>query len=110
MTIAIHKRLAVAERQLAERNGPARELIIIGGLVPGVAPLARIDDGAAIHQQEGEDFEAFQQRVRAMAESSGWRWIFYGGFPDNPVEWVVPLWMEEALAAARWKDELDADP
>jgi hypothetical protein len=84
-------RLTAAERRLMPPISSIQEIIIGGGLAPGVALISTVG-GRRFKGQPGETLETFRARVVAAAHTAGERFVVIGGFPDDDdltdFEWV----------------------
>ena len=68
----LQSRLSIVERELVTAKGVIKELYLEGGFYgPGVAIRAKIIGGLSFEGEPGEQFEAFQTRIRAVAEAEG---------------------------------------
>ena len=105
---SLESRLSIVEHQLVLAKGVLKEIYIKHGAK--IAVRAKIVGGESFEGEPGEEFDAFQTRIRAIAEAERANVVVYGGLPDNPTEWATPPGMEEAAARVRLSlDEFEAD-
>jgi hypothetical protein len=84
MTSRLERRVAAIERRMVAHL-EIMEILVRGGLVPGVALIASFS-GREWEVAPDESFEAFRARAKAAAEAEGVRFIIFGGLPN--VSWM----------------------
>jgi hypothetical protein len=85
MSRKFERRLAVLEQRLKATAPGTMEIVVHGGLGPGVAPIASFS-GREWEAAPDESFEAFRARAKAAAEAERARFIIFGGLPNvSPV-------------------------
>ena len=77
---SIERRLAAIERQMTPPAPTILEIVIRGGLTPGVAPIASFGSNRW-EAAPDELFEAFRARAVAAARAAGERSLIFGGLP-----------------------------
>jgi hypothetical protein len=82
--MSLKKRLAALERRLNMTHS-LQVLIIEGGLPPG-EPLWAVAGPHEWLRQEGEDLEAFANRVAQAARDLKEQLLVLGGLPSNPAQ------------------------
>jgi hypothetical protein len=83
--MTLRARIATAEGRLAILRPGLREVVIRGGLAPGVADIATID-GEPLARSDGETPEAFRARAREAAIAAGAKVLVLGGLPAWPAD------------------------
>jgi hypothetical protein len=81
MSRKFERRLAALELRLKASVPGIMEIVVRGGLEPGVAPIASFS-GREWEAAPDESFEAFRARAKAAAEAEGARFIVVGGLPN----------------------------
>ena len=79
MTSRLERRVAAIERRMVAHL-EIMEILISGGLVPGVAPIASSSD-RHLEAAPDESFEGFRARAKAAAEAERAPFIIFGGLP-----------------------------
>jgi hypothetical protein len=78
MSRKFERRLAALEQRLKASAAGITEIVVCGGLGPGVAPIASFP-GREWEPAPDESFEAFRARAKAAAEAERARFIIFGG-------------------------------
>jgi hypothetical protein len=81
MSRKFERRLAALEQRLKASAPGIMEIVVRGGLGPGVAPIA-IFSGRLWDASPGEPPEAFRARAKAAAEAERTPFIVFGGLPN----------------------------
>ena len=81
MSRKFERRLAALERRLKASAPGIMEIVVRGGLGPGVAPIASFS-GRLWDAAPGEPLEAFRARAKAAAEAERTPFIVFGGLPN----------------------------
>ena len=79
----LKRRLGAIERRQNSRTPKIQEVVILGGLSSGIAPIASFG-GPEIRADPDETFGAFRARVHAIAENKNAKLITFGGLPTTP--------------------------
>jgi hypothetical protein len=80
MNKTLTRRLEAIEKRLNPRVAGLREILIEGGMVPGISLLATFN-GHHIEGEPHESFASFRARAIAAAEAEGAEFIVFGGLP-----------------------------
>jgi hypothetical protein len=81
MSRKFERRLAALEQRLKASAAGITEIVVGGGLVPGIAPIASFS-GRHWDAAPGEPPEAFRARAKAAAEVERTPFIVLGGLPN----------------------------
>ena len=81
MSRKFERRLVALEQRLKASAPGIMEIVVRGGLGPGVAPIASCS-GRHWDAAPGEPPEAFGARAKAAAEAERTPFIVFGGLPD----------------------------
>jgi hypothetical protein len=81
MSRKFERRLAALEQRLKASAPGIMEIVVRGGLEPGVAPIASFS-GRHWDAAPGEPPEGFRARAKAAAEAERTPFIVFGGLPN----------------------------